>query len=182
MRPSTTLPRLLHPPSPGEEKGAQIQAYLRVNSRLRTLYLLFLVKDRSQMQPQMIMGVDKRPTRTDTPRALMFVEEKTENTRYTRREGYFKQMRGERAPIFTMLHFDIKKFLHPSDQNLINFKVRIPFHFGRQTHLIFLHPGVFLRKGPISMGDGTPTPCTPGTQKSYGFDTWRGMDTHVCEF
>lgn len=77
---------------------------------------------------------------------------------------------------------EIKKFPHPSDQNLINFKVRIPFHFGRQTHLIFLHPGVFLCEGSISMGDATTTQCKPGKQKSYGFDTQRGMDIHVYEF
>lgn len=159
MQPSTTLQRLLHHPSPGEEEGAQIQAYHRVTASCALCTFYFSLKI-----SQIIMWVDKHPTCTDTPMALMFVREKKENTKYTRREGYFKQMRGERAPIFTMLHFDIKKFLHPSDQNLINFKVRIPFHFGRQTHLIFLHPGIFLGEGPISKGDDTPTQCTPGKQ------------------
>ena len=105
-----------------------------------------------------------------------------ENTKYSLKEGYFKQIKGGRAPIYTTLQFEIKKFPHPSDQNLINFKVRIPFHFGRQTHLIFLHPGVFLCEGSISVGDDTPTQCKPGKQKSYDFDTRRGMDIRIYEF
>lgn len=61
----------------------------------------------------------------------MFGQEKKEKTKYSLKKEYFKQIKGERVPISITLQFEIKKFPHSSDQNLINFKVRTPFHFGR---------------------------------------------------
>lgn len=69
-------------------------------------------------------------THRHASRFYVWVREKRED-KVLSKEKYFKQIKGERVPISITLQFEIKKFPHSSDQNLINFKVRTPFHFGR---------------------------------------------------
>lgn len=147
---------------------------------------VFLVKDRSQMQLQArwLLTNTLRHRHPHEPTVYMWwwwlgevFEGKDQSL--LNQSGIFDT---KRVLMYRTLQCERKKFPQPSDQNVIRFKVGIPFHFGRQTHLIFLHPGVFLAEGSAtSMEDSTTTQCKPGTCKSYGSDTPRGMDLCIHE-